>query len=129
MDKVFLNRGFAAGSEGVWSGSKGFFLWQFKPRWRHRSGLKEGRFVVVNEEPKSPDSKFSDRGDESGGKLARSTAWSSLGWQLLLTFVVFAAAGRWIDNRYDSEPWGVLGGCLFGFIALVVRALRESGRS
>ena len=101
-----------------------------QPRRRCRCGLLEDHFNVENDEPKSSDPQSPTRGEDgSGGNLARSAAWSSLGWQLLLTFVIFAAFGRWIDGRYDSEPWGVLGGCLLGFIALIVRAQQESNRS
>ncbi|OUU23149.1 MAG: hypothetical protein CBC13_06015 [Planctomycetia bacterium TMED53] len=47
----------------------------------------------------------------------------------MLTFVIFAAVGHWIDDKFDTGPWGILGGCLFGFIALIVRALRDSPKA
>ena len=84
---------------------------------------------MKNNEPQPSESTSRDGEKRSAGNLARSAAWSSLGWQLLLTFVIFVAAGRWIDGQFDSEPWGVLGGCLLGFIALIVRAQQESNRS
>ena len=88
--------------------------------------IREGSISFVeNNEPDSGPDLSSDRKE---GELARSAGWSSLGWQLLLTFVIFAAAGQWIDGEFDSSPWGVLGGCLLGFIALIVRALREADR-
>jgi len=60
--------------------------------------------------------------------LARGVGWSSLGWHLMLTFVAFALAGRWIDGKFDTDPWGLLGGCFLGFVALIVMAQRSASR-
>lgn len=37
--------------------------------------------------------------------------------------------GIWLDNKYDSSPWGVLGGVLFGLLALGVKLYKLSLRA
>ena len=34
-----------------------------------------------------------------------------------ITIVLGVFAGVWIDGRYATDPWGVLGGTLFGVAA------------
>lgn len=126
MDSVLLSRGFSLGPNGF------FGLVEELLASGIAVPLIRGGFIsqVENNEP-DPDlsgDRFANESDRKRSDLSRSAGWSSLGWQLLLTFVIFAAAGQWLDGELDSGPWGVLGGCLLGFVALIVRALRESDR-
>ena len=79
------------------------------------------------EKKRSKDSADSAK-DPSGVELKGSAGWSTIGLQMVLAFVIFAWVGQWIDSRYETDPWGVLGGCLLGFISVIIQALKESGR-
>ncbi len=57
---------------------------------------------------------------ESGESSQPSVAsgylrYSSLGVQFALFGVGFGLLGHWLDGKLCSEPWGLLGGLLFGF--------------
>ncbi len=70
-------------------------------------------------------------GSQEGRKLpeaSRAVRVSALGLQVVLTFFALVFAGIWIDGRYQSEPWGVLGGVALGIFAMFVALLREGGR-
>jgi len=67
---------------------------------------------------------------QEGRKLpeaSRAVSVSALGLQVVLTFFVLVYAGVWIDGRYKSDPWGVLGGVALGIFAMFVALLREGG--
>ncbi len=63
---------------------------------------------------------------EQGGSLL------GIGIQLVVTILGFAALGWWLDGRFDTEPWLLLAGLVFGatggMISFVRTALR-AGRS
>jgi F0F1-type ATP synthase assembly protein I len=64
-----------------------------------------------------------DRTRGSGGGLA------SLGIQFAGAIVLFVLIGQWVDRRYATDPWGILGGALIGFSAglySVFRAARSA---
>lgn len=53
--------------------------------------------------------------------------YSALGLQVVITFIALAAAGIWLDDRYDFGPWGTLGGIVVGLFAMFTALLREGG--
>lgn len=69
---------------------------------------------------------------DSDGDPAKAAAYlraSALGFQLVITFVVMAAGGLWLDRTLGTVPWGTLGGLLFAMVAMVVILQREGGGS
>ena len=38
-----------------------------------------------------------------------------LGFQFAGAIVLSVLAGQWVDQRFGSDPWGVLGGASLGF--------------
>jgi len=53
---------------------------------------------------------------------------AGLGMQFLLVLLGGVAGGGWVDRRFGSAPWGILGGVLFAgavFVRLVRPYLRD----
>ncbi|MFH1051572.1 MAG: AtpZ/AtpI family protein [bacterium] len=50
--------------------------------------------------------------------------YASLGMQLVITIVIGAYAGWWIDGKYDTEPWFLIVLTFFGAIAGMVNFIR-----
>jgi F0F1-type ATP synthase assembly protein I len=54
--------------------------------------------------------------------------YSGIGLELAGVVAVFTFIGYWIDGRYGSQPWGMIGGLILGFTGglynLVKAALR-----
>lgn len=48
-----------------------------------------------------------------------SGRYMQLGLQIALSFLVFVGLGFWIDGKWGSRPWGILGGAFFGMISMV----------
>lgn len=66
---------------------------------------------------------------DQGGSLL------GIGIQLVVTILAFAALGWWLDQKFDTEPWLLLAGLIFGatggmisFIRTALRAGRSSSR-
>jgi F0F1-type ATP synthase assembly protein I len=56
----------------------------------------------------------------------------TLGSEIALTIGAPILIGFWIDSRYDTSPWFILGGVLFAMIMLVwmlIRLNRKLNRS
>ena len=66
--------------------------------------------------------------DNDPAKAAAYIRLSTLGFQVVITFVVLALAGIWIDDQYDVSPWGTLGGIGLGLVAMVKILLHEGQR-
>jgi len=41
--------------------------------------------------------------------------YSGIGLELAGVVAVFTLIGYWIDSRYGSQPWGMIGGLILGF--------------
>ena len=73
------------------------------------------------------------------GSLGETGSMLGIGIQLVVTILGFAALGWWLDQQFDTEPWLLLAGLLFGatggmisFVRTALRAggsKREAGRS
>ena len=62
------------------------------------------------------------------GDPAKSAAYirlSTLGFQVVITFVALALGGYWLDGKFGSSPWGTLGGIGLALVAMVKILLRE----
>jgi F0F1-type ATP synthase assembly protein I len=66
---------------------------------------------------------------DQGGSLL------GIGIQLVVTILGFAALGWWLDQRFDTRPWLLLAGLIFGatggmisFIRTAIRAGKQSSR-
>lgn len=67
---------------------------------------------------KGPDSHdFSGR---TSGPSGRDMA--GVGAEFVVLVVIGMFAGQWVDRRYDSEPWGLMGcvflGAVMGFVSM-----------
>lgn len=55
-----------------------------------------------------------------------------MGIQLIITILAFAALGWWLDGRFDTKPWLLLAGLVFGatggMISFIRTALRAGGK-
>jgi len=66
---------------------------------------------------------------DQGGSLL------GIGIQLVVTILAFAALGWWLDQKFDTQPWLLLAGLIFGatggmisFIRTALRAGRSSSK-
>lgn len=54
-----------------------------------------------------------------------------IGIQLTVTILAFAALGWWLDNRFETAPWFLLAGLIFGatggMISFIRTALKAGG--
>lgn len=52
-------------------------------------------------------------------KLLRDYArYSGIGIQMAVSLALPIYGGWWLDERYASTPWGILGGVLFGLVSI-----------
>ena len=64
--------------------------------------------------------------EEEPAKRAAYVRFSTLGFQVVIMFVVFAMGGAWLDDQIEKiSPWGTLGGVGLGLVAMVKIMLRE----
>jgi F0F1-type ATP synthase assembly protein I len=49
-----------------------------------------------------------------------------LGWQIALSFVVYAAIGYFLDRWLDTTPWLLIAGVVMGLVAVFARIYRVS---
>lgn len=68
-----------------------------------------------------------DRLEEKTRTAYRSVRYTGLGIELAVFLVCGVLAGNWIDEKYGTGPWGILGGVVFG-IAGGVRTLWRTVR-
>jgi len=65
-----------------------------------------------------------------GRRRAQRAASSSFGnayqgaFEAVMAILVGAGVGYWIDRRFETTPYGVIGGVVIGFAAMVLRLLR-----
>ena len=52
--------------------------------------------------------------------------YSGLGLQLAGATAGLALVGAWIDRRFASAPWGLLGGVVIGLVGGLYNLVRES---
>jgi ATP synthase protein I len=52
--------------------------------------------------------------------------YSSVGLELAGAIGGFALVGYWIDGRYGTSPWGILGGVVLGMAGGLYNLVRES---
>ena len=58
-----------------------------------------------------------------------STGWirySGIGLELAGATAGFALIGYWIDSRFGTSPWGILGGVALGLVGGLYNLVRES---
>ena len=70
--------------------------------------------------------------DGDPAKAAAYIRLSSLGFQVVITFVVLALGGAWLDGELGISPWGTLGGVDLGIlpiIKIILQAGTQSGAS
>ncbi len=51
---------------------------------------------------------------------------TSLGTEFALTEILGAAAGYWLDKKFGTLPWCLLGGVLVGFAVGLVRVVQAA---
>lgn len=57
--------------------------------------------------------------------------YSGMGLQMAISLGLPIFAGWWLDDRYGWAPWALLGGIVFGMMAVfsvLYKLARESGR-
>lgn len=52
--------------------------------------------------------------------------FSGVGIEFAAAVAGFTLLGYWIDNRYESRPWGVLTGAVLGLVGGMYNLIRES---
>jgi F0F1-type ATP synthase assembly protein I len=52
--------------------------------------------------------------------------YSGVGLELAGATAGLALIGYWIDNRYATAPWGILGGVVIGLVGGLYNMVRES---
>jgi len=76
--------------------------------------------------PKSPESKPPvDEHQQS----SESYRIAGAGFEFFLALIIPAAVGYWLDKRFSTAPWLVLGGLGLGFATGLVQLIRLSKRS
>ena len=56
---------------------------------------------------------------------------TSLGTEFALAEIVGAAIGYWLDTKFGTLPWCLVGGVILGFalgLARIVQAARQAGK-
>lgn len=51
------------------------------------------------------------------GSLGTIGAYTGIGIELALYIIIFLLIGRFLDNRWGSEPWLMILGTAIGFVA------------
>ena len=72
--------------------------------------------------------KIGSSDSDSDGDPAKAAAYirfSTLGFRVVITFVVLALGGSWLDGQFGISPWGTLGGVGLGMVAMVRIMLHE----
>jgi F0F1-type ATP synthase assembly protein I len=52
--------------------------------------------------------------------------YSGIGLELAGVIAGLALAGYWIDRRFATQPWGILGGVVIGLVGGLYNLVRES---
>jgi F0F1-type ATP synthase assembly protein I len=52
--------------------------------------------------------------------------YSSVGLELVGAIAGLAFVGAWIDRRFGTQPWGILGGVVIGLVGGLYNLVRES---
>lgn len=66
------------------------------------------------------------RGPQWSEALREVAPLLSLGIQLALILVVGVGIGWWVDDRFSTSPWGILGGAVFGIGSGLYHFLRAA---
>lgn len=53
----------------------------------------------------------------------------TLGLSFVIALGIGTVAGLWIDNRFSTSPWGLLGGFAVGFAAAILNVYRITTRA
>lgn len=67
----------------------------------------------MREEPPRPGPSAPDDGSGREGGTSAG-AYLGLGLQFAASILVFVYLGQWLDRRFGTEPWLLLGGLLLG---------------
>ena len=68
--------------------------------------------------------------DYPGRRRVKRAAASAAGdayqgaFEAVMAVLVGAGAGYWVDRRWETTPYGVIGGVVIGFAAMVLRLMR-----
>jgi F0F1-type ATP synthase assembly protein I len=52
--------------------------------------------------------------------------FSGIGFELAGVLAAFTLIGYWIDRRYGTAPWGIVGGVVFGLAGGLYNLIRQS---
>ncbi|HEX8341338.1 MAG TPA: AtpZ/AtpI family protein [Tepidisphaeraceae bacterium] len=65
-------------------------------------------------------------GPDDASVLRQLGAVTSLGFEFIATVLLPGGIGYWLDRRYDTSPWFILIGGVFGFAVGLYRMLKVS---
>jgi len=66
---------------------------------------------------------------EAGRRRSKQQGLAYQGaFEAVVAILIAAGIGIWIDGRYDTSPYGLLGGLVVGFGSFVLRLIRLGGR-
>jgi F0F1-type ATP synthase assembly protein I len=72
----------------------------------------------VSEQPGDPSPEEREQATRHQGKAYQGA------FEAVFAILIAAGVGLWIDNRFETSPWGLAIGTTFGFVTFVLRLLR-----
>lgn len=85
---------------------------------------KDENDKVENCEGIAEDGNFVVRKKVKSNIMQELAPYASLGLQMVITIVIFAYIGWWIDGKYGTSPWLLIVLTFFGAVAGMVSFLR-----
>ncbi|HTR82767.1 MAG TPA: AtpZ/AtpI family protein [Bacteroidota bacterium] len=65
--------------------------------------------------------------DEGAPATMRALApYLTLGIQLALSIIVFFFLGKWLDGKFDTSPWMMLGGLILGGVGGMIKFITSA---
>ena len=52
--------------------------------------------------------------------------YAGIGFEFVAALAVFAFIGYWVDRKWDTGPWGLVGGAVLGLVGGMYNLIRES---
>jgi F0F1-type ATP synthase assembly protein I len=66
--------------------------------------------------------------DDNRNGLRGLAPFLTLGIQLALSIVVFFFLGKWMDSRFNTSPWCMLGGLMIGGVGGMIKFITSVTR-
>lgn len=80
------------------------------------------------DEERDEERKDPKRGARDGADDQNWGHYLGYGLQMLVGVVLGVFVGRWIDGKYHTDPWGVMGGSMLGLAAGMYLMIKDAIR-